>query len=293
MFTKDDTYRFKGGRIGVLLIHGLGGTPLELRYVANGLARQGYSVVCPQLAGHCSGEDGLKAATWQDWYKSCEDALDELRESCDFVVVGGHSTGALLAMMLSAKRPNDVQAMTLMAPTLWANGWAIPWYAHFFRLVRYKWFANLIKFPDLEPYGIKDDRIRAFFMQALMDPDSSQSIYTPGGAVLEHRWLGQAIMPLLEQIKQPTLILHPREDDIADINNAFFLQRKFAGRVDVSVLEDSYHNCTLDRQRHVVVQRSAGFIESVLGESEQVQERAKLRERARASLRAQPVAVAA
>ncbi len=58
-----------------------------------------------------------------------------------------------------------------------------------------------------------------------MDPDSSQSIYTPGGAVLEHRWLGQAIMPLLEQITQPTLILHPREDDIADINNAFFLQR--------------------------------------------------------------------
>ncbi len=45
------------------------------------------------------------------------------------------------------------------------------------------------------------------------------------------------------------------------------------------MLEDSYHNCTLDRQRHVVVQRSAGFIESVLGQSEQVQERAKLRER--------------
>lgn len=120
MFTKDDTYRFKGGRIGVLLIHGLGGTPLELRYVANGLARQGYSVVCPQLAGHCSGEDGLKAATWQDWYKSCEDALDELRESCDFVVVGGHSTGALLAMMLSAQGAGFVLEYRLLLPLLCA-----------------------------------------------------------------------------------------------------------------------------------------------------------------------------
>jgi len=41
-----------GGRVGVLLIHGLGGTPVELRFVAQNLARAGYTVLCCQLAGH-------------------------------------------------------------------------------------------------------------------------------------------------------------------------------------------------------------------------------------------------
>ena len=31
---------YEGGRVGVLLIHSLGGTPLELKYVAQGFARE-------------------------------------------------------------------------------------------------------------------------------------------------------------------------------------------------------------------------------------------------------------
>src|SRR6478735_3745211 len=50
---KDQSYRVAGNNVGVLLIHGLCGTPSEMRYVANCLARQGYTVLCPQLAGHC------------------------------------------------------------------------------------------------------------------------------------------------------------------------------------------------------------------------------------------------
>ncbi len=287
MTSKDYTFRIKGGRTGVLLIHGLAGTPMEMRYVANGLAKQGYTVLCPQLAGHCGSEDDLKRATWQDWYASCEAALDELRKDCEFVIVGGLSTGALLALMLAANRPGDVQALTLHAPTLWLNGWSIPWYARLFRLVNHKWLANLIKFPDIAPHGIKDARIRDFFLQALMSADSSQAGLpnTPGGAVLEHRWLVRAVKPLIAKTSQPTLILHPREDDIADLGNAWYLQRNMLGRVDISVLEDCYHNITLDRQRQLVVERSATFINSVLGERAEVEARDKLREKARASLR--------
>jgi carboxylesterase len=53
MTTVDRTIYLPGGRTGFLLIHGLGGTPVELRFIALGLARAGHTVLCPQLAGHC------------------------------------------------------------------------------------------------------------------------------------------------------------------------------------------------------------------------------------------------
>lgn len=294
MNTSDHTFRIKGGRIGILLIHGLAGTPMEMRYIANGLGRAGYTVLCPKLAGHCGSEADLQAATWQEWYESCERALDELRETCDFVIASGLSTGAVLALMLAAKRPDAVQATALYAPTLWINGWNVPWYAKFFRLVTQKWFANLMKFPDTAPHGIKDARIREFFLQALHGADSSAAglANTPGGAVLEHRWLVRALKPLIGLISQPTLILHPREDDLADLDNSWHLQRHLKGRVDMSVLDDCYHNITLDRQRLAVVERTADFIRSVTREIAEVEARAELRAKAKASLHRNLAAVA-
>src|SRR5689334_13831295 len=36
----------------IYLIHGVTGTPLEMRYLAVGLSRQGWNVYCPTLPGH-------------------------------------------------------------------------------------------------------------------------------------------------------------------------------------------------------------------------------------------------
>lgn len=260
--TNDTTYRIKGGRVGVLLMHGLCGTPVEMRYVAHGLARAGYTVHCPLIAGHGGSEADIKATTWQDWLASAEAALDELRKECDVVICSGLSTGALLSLMLAAKHPEKVQGIAPLAPTLWLNGWLIPWYARLFRLVHQNWFADLISFPDLEPHGIKDDRIRDFIRKALSSGDTSVAglPVTPGRAVLEHHRLVRALKKMLRQVAQPALIVHPRDDDYADLNNAWYLQRNLKGRVDMVVLDDSYHIVTVDRQRHVVVERLVGFV---------------------------------
>jgi carboxylesterase len=291
MSSKDHTYRIPGGKTGVLLVHGLCGTPTEMRYVANGLARAGYTVLCPQLAGHCGSAEDIKNTSWQDWYKSCEAGLDELRLTCDTVIVGGLSTGALLALVLAAEHPDKVQGVTLYAPVLWLNGWLIPWYARLFRIIGNKTLANMIPFPDLHPHGIKDDRIREFILSALNSGDSSVAGLpsTPGGAVLEHRWLSDAVRGMVPSIKQPVLILHPREDDYADLNNAHYLQRNLPGSVEMVVLEDSYHIITVDRQRDVVVEKSVSFVEGVLRQlAKPVRKVAKVAAKAAAPARAAP-----
>src|ERR1700690_4296103 len=132
----DEIHKINRGRVGILLIHGLFGAPVEMRFVAHGLARAGYTVHCAKLAGHCGTEADLRSSSWQDWYQSAAAALDEIRKTCDIVIVGGQSTGALLSLLLSANRPDDVHAIALYAPTLWLNGWQVPWYARLLKLIR-------------------------------------------------------------------------------------------------------------------------------------------------------------
>lgn len=285
MSGKDHTIKIKGGKVGVLLVHGLAGTPAEVRYVAGGLARLGYTVHCPQLAGHGGTEADLTASTGEDWYATCERALDELRSECDTVLVGGLSTGAILGLLLAARRPADVQGTLLYSPTLWLSGWSIPVYAKLFGLLFTKRLANLMSFSDCGPCGIKDDRIRDFIMKAMSTGDSANAglLKTPGGAMFEHRQLVAHVKKLLGKITQPALILHPRHDDLAGIDNAQFLQRKLGSRVEMTVLEDSYHMITVDRQRQTVVDRTAQFIATLTSEATALAAKIELQTRTRAA----------
>ena len=81
--------------------------------------------------------------------------------------------------------------------------------------------------------------------------------------MLELRWLVKQVKREVGQVRQPTLIVHPREDDRASLRNLEYLQTNLAGLIEAVVLDDSYHIITLDRQRHLVVDRTLEFISQV------------------------------
>jgi carboxylesterase len=250
-----------GGRNGVLLVHSLGGTPIELKFVAHALAQSGYTVYCPVLPGLAGGTDVSGLSSWRDWYAALETAHDTMLEECDTVIVGGVSAGTMLALRLAALRPEKIQGLLLFSPTIWPNGWAIPWYFKLFKLVTQKWTARLFHFRARNPHGIKDERLRTFILESLQGgTDTIEDLFGRGGGlVLEFRRLVQAVKPLLGKIKHHTLIFHPRHDDQSSLSNAVTLQRKLAGMVETCVLDDCYHMVTLDRQRHIVVDRTKEF----------------------------------
>lgn len=256
----------RGGRVGFLLVHGLGGTPVEMRFVAQGLARAGYTVSCCQLAGHCAGAEVLRDSNWQQWYASVEAAHDALKEHCDVVIAGGLSMGGMLAALLALNRPSEVHGLAFYAPTLWMNGWSMPWYARILRYIRPSRLNIHVDLAEREPYGIKDERIRSFVVQSMLGSDSSEAgvFSTPVRAFANFNCVVDQVKPRLGQIKAPALILHPREDDIADIDNAMYLQRHLGGPVDMTVLDDSYHIITVDRQRHVVIDKSVTFARALV-----------------------------
>lgn len=256
-----DDVLVEGGRTGVLLIHRLGGSPADMAFITEGLAQDGYTVACPVLFGHCGSRDLLGATTWGHWYKSVQDAHDELKTRCDTVIVAGLGVGALLALHLACERPTEVHAVVLLSPTFWPNGWAMPWHSTLFRLIDHKGLANLLRFDDRPPYGIKDEVLRRAMLDGL-DVDGrsrADSMGRCGGVLLELKWLAKTVLPELPRVSQPCLIFHSRHDDRSSLSASQLLQRRLCGIVDLVVLEDSYHLVTLDRQRPFVLDRILEF----------------------------------
>ena len=259
----DHSITYQGDSLGFLLIHGLGGTPLELKYVATGLARAGHTVQCCQLPGHCGTEADLIASRWQDWSGAVAAAYADLRQHCEHVVVGGLSMGAILSLDLAAEAEVKPDALALFAPTLWYDGWGVPWYSFLVRLLHETPLRHIAYCTEREPYGIKNDRLRNIIMSQMQSSDSSAAgcLRTPGEALRQFVRLVDHTKPKLGAIRVPTLVFHPREDDMASLSNAIYLQRRLGGLVDCVVLDDCYHMVTIDQQRDIVVARTLDFAE--------------------------------
>jgi carboxylesterase len=104
--------------------------------------------------------------------------------------------------------------------------------------------------------------MRALVEQAIASGDSSQAgiAALPGSLMLELRWLVGVVKRKLRCIRQPSLVIHPRNDDRASLRNLEYLQDNLGGLVHTLVLDDSYHVVTLDRQRHLVLGRTLDFV---------------------------------
>jgi carboxylesterase len=89
---------------------------------------------------------------------------------------------------------------------------------------------------------------------------------TPMRSMAHFNTLVAEVKPRLGQVRQPALIVHPRDDDIASLKNAQYLQANLGGLVDTLVLDNSYHMVTLDQQRHIVADRATAFVGWVEGQ---------------------------
>lgn len=257
----DRSIILEGNRTGILLIHGLGGTPIEMRMTAKGLNKAGYRVHCCQLAGHCGTEEDLLATNWQDWLSSVRAAYAALQAQCDQVFVGGLSMGAMLSLHLAAENP-EIAGVLCFAPTLWYDGFSLPWTRIFLRPLIWTWAGQKYRFVEHEPYGLKDERIRAAVVKSLLSGNSAEAglLGTPSQSLQQFWKMIDAIRPKLKDIKLPVFIAHARQDDIASLKNAIHLQNNLGGLVETLVLDDSYHLVTIDRQRHIVIDRAISFI---------------------------------
>jgi carboxylesterase len=256
-----------GDRTGVLLIHGLTGTPAEMRMLARGLHRAGHTVYGVQLAGHCGTHDDLIATTWQDWYASVQAAADALQAHVDHMYVVGLSMGALLALKLAADRPDQVAGVGALSPTFRYDGWSIPPYtrlAFLLPLFRALGIGRRNSFQERPPYGVKDSVLRNRVVSMLQSGNSAAAGLpgNPWYSVIELRALARVVQQALPAIHVPCLVVHATDDDVASWrSNALLICEQVRGPVDTLWLHDSYHLITVDRERRAVIAAACAFID--------------------------------
>ncbi|MGN6705026.1 MAG: alpha/beta hydrolase [Rhodanobacter sp.] len=259
----------EGGRRGVLLIHGLTGTPMEMKLLGKGLNRAGFTVHGMQLAGHCGSADDLLATGWHDWYASVQQAADDLCDKVDQLFVGGLSMGALLALKLAADRPGQVAGVGVYGATFRYDGWSIP------PLARLSFMLPLLKklgigrgrsFMEQPPYGIRDERLRAQVSAAMLGGDSAAAGLpgNPWYSLAEMYGLAASVRRQLPQVTAPCLVAHASDDDVASPKNAELVVRAVSAPTELLLLDDSYHMITIDKQRRTLIERSAAFFDGIV-----------------------------
>ncbi len=266
---KQADFLLRGGRAGVLLIHGLTGTPAEMRFVGKGLHRAGFTVYGMQLAGHCGSEEDLLKTGWRDWARSVRESAARLRREVDYLFVGGLSMGSVLALQLAIERPHEVDGLALYGSTFFYDGWTIPRMARLSFLLPLACGLGLFRkrrFMESFPYGIKDERVRMRIAGAMLD-GQSEAAGLPGNpwpSLAEFHKLVWNVRPHLHRVRAPCLIMHAADDDIASVRNAQLIEQRVSGPVETVLLNDSYHMITVDGERDQVIERSAQFFSRIL-----------------------------
>jgi esterase/lipase/1-acyl-sn-glycerol-3-phosphate acyltransferase len=105
----------KNSDTGILLCHGYGASPREVKYLAEFLHDKGFKIYAPRLKGHATAPENIKYVTWQDWYESIISGFNILDNCCEKIIPIGFSTGALLSILLSSKKVNNPKITALIA----------------------------------------------------------------------------------------------------------------------------------------------------------------------------------
>jgi carboxylesterase len=265
---KPSEFYLRGGRSGVLLIHGLTGTPTEMRFVGNGLNRAGFSVLGMQLAGHCGDEADLLATGWHDWYASVTAAAERLREQVDHVFVAGLSMGAVLALKLAIDQPRAVDGVGLYGTTFFHDGWATPGIGRLAFLLPLLTSLGIGRgrvSAETEPYGIKDERIRNRIVGAMLSGDSQAGGLAgfPWPSLAEFQRLSLHVRNRIGRVRAPCFIAHSSNDDVASLRNVRIVQNGVHAPVETLLLDNSYHMVTVDQERGKLIENSAAFFHRI------------------------------
>jgi len=241
-----------GAGVSALLIHGLTGTPYEMRYLGERLAARGVRVRGVKLAGHAGTPEELGAAGYDNWYESVVAGLEELRQFGEPNVVVGQSAGAVLAARLAADQGEAIAGLAMLAPAFFLPTST----TIMLRGMRGVLGSIVERIYLLNPGGsdIHDAAARSVHPTCRLMPLS---------APMKLLDLSAVVKPILARITQPALVMHARRDHTAPMRkNIDYVMRGLGSREKRAVeLDESYHVITVDSEKERVAGEVIEFVE--------------------------------
>ncbi len=261
----------------VMLLHGLTGTPTELGYIAYHLQYRGrFAVHCPRLVNHGQPLSVLARTTSDELYASAKIAFLEARGVARNkgvpLVIGGLSLGAILCLMLAAEFPDDIAGVACLSPTLFYDGWNVPWMHKLLPFVDYTPLKYFSFFREDPPFGLRDEALREkvalqYNKTSLADSSGASSLgyaHFPVRLFCEMRRLIARCKAILPQVRCPLLLVQAENDDMTSPRNSqYIMDHAGSKRRELVLLKESYHVVTADLERAKVATELQRFCESL------------------------------
>jgi carboxylesterase len=183
------------GDRAVMLVHGIAGSPAQVRSLGEFLAGEGLKVYAPLLPGHGTHHSNLYYIGWREWYDHVIAEYQRIRERHSEVYVVGFSLGAALSLRLASDFPVD--RMVLISTPLYYFSEHLPLH-HLLRIMRYV-APHSRAFPRRLPETV-DGPEYMIYKRVPLD-----ALW----ALVELSW---DVQKRLRAITAPTLMFHSRRD---------------------------------------------------------------------------------
>jgi carboxylesterase len=256
-------------RTAVVLLHGLCSTPDELLTVQSALRARGYAAHPLSIDGYSFDANApmQHAAPYERWLDAIQAQVKALRKQHDRVMLVGISAGSSLALGAAIRCGRDVDALVLMSTTLRFDGWAIPCTQFLLPLAFYTPLGRLWQYRERPPYGVKNERVRAWIERELRHRKISRAGCSVLGVdhLREHDRLIRHVRRNLNAVQcDNVLALHAQQDEVASVANLGILARGLRCRAfRTVVVANSYHMITIDNDRQQVVRETVSFADAV------------------------------
>jgi carboxylesterase len=250
LMERGEPFFFPEGPIGCLLVHGFTGSPWEMRWLGQVLAKSGYTTLGIRLFGHSTKREDLTRVRWWDWYLSALDGYHLLKNQCDHVFFIGQSLGGALCMLLGSQQP-CAGIVTLAAP----------------------YFLPEMRVAKIRPVLPLLSRVWRFAAKDpatdWVDQDAKQRNVEydahPVRGGMEVYDLLAVMRSYLHRIESPTLMIYSRGDGTLVPDHADDYQKALGmDRTQVQWLEGSGHNIASDAARGEVFNRIQDFIQDTM-----------------------------
>jgi len=238
-------FELSGGKIGVLVIHGFGGSPVSVRPWAQSFNNSGYSVSVPRLPGHGTNWQDLNSTAAADWFAVVEKSFTNLKAKSDHVFVAGFSNGGALALRLAQIRGSEIEGLMLLNPII-----------HDRRI-----FMKLLPIIRLFVPSLKSGPSDI----AKPNPPIHSYRTTAMHALYSARKFWQIVERDLYLIDLPLMIGYSINDHVVDPENSeTIIDNVMSVDIREIIFEKSFHNVSLDYDSEILNEESGQFIQDVL-----------------------------
>lgn len=206
---------------GILLIHGLGGTPYEMEPIGTLAIRLGIQPFYAKLPGHGGDPFEMEGVSLEDWIEYLMTLYSRIEHGYSSITVCGLSLGALLAGILARKR--SPERLILLAPSVYPKRSAF-FLAPFAGFIR----GKLVRIADKS-----------------LNPESN--IFIPMVAIKELWRAIRLFVSSLEDMDIPTLVLQGLSDEMVRIESAYLVKKRLGRKARLVLIPELSHVIPLDR----------------------------------------------